>query len=188
MLLNCGVGGNCFRVPWTARRSNHSILKEINLHWKEWCWSWSSKTSTTWYEDSTHWKRPWHWERLKAGGEGDDRGWDGWMASQTQWTWVWVSSGSWWWTGKPGVLQSMGSQRAGHDWATELNWKNLTTLKDYFSNATSARTHTPGWSKAAWPKCKISMFKTQMGCLVIKFAYIFLSFLPSLLLSFSPAF
>ena len=61
--------------------------------------------------------------RLKAGGEGDDRGWDGWMASLTQWTWVWVSSGSWWWTGKPGVLQSMGSQRVGYNWVAELNWK-----------------------------------------------------------------
>ena len=67
-------------------------------------------------------KRPWCWERLRAGEEGDDRGWDGWMASQTQWTWVWVDSGSWWWSGKPGVLQSMGSQRVGYDWATELNW------------------------------------------------------------------
>ena len=63
-----------------------------------------------WCEELTHWKRPWCWERLMAGGEGDDRGWDGWMASPTQWTWVWVSSGSWWWTGKPGMLQSMGSQ------------------------------------------------------------------------------
>ena len=70
----------------------------------------------------THWKRPWCWERSKAGGEGDDRGWDGWMASPTQWAWVWVNPRSWWWTGRPGVLQSMGSQRAGHDWATELSW------------------------------------------------------------------
>ena len=68
---------------------------------------------------------PWCWERLKAGGEGDDRGWDGWMASPTQWTWVWVNSGSWWWTGRPGMLQSMGSQRVRHDWATELNWTEL---------------------------------------------------------------
>ena len=67
------------------------------------------------------WKRPWCWERLKAGGEGDDRGWDRWMASLTLWIWVWASSGSWWWTGKPGVLRFMGSQRVGHDWATELN-------------------------------------------------------------------
>ena len=66
-------------------------------------------------------KRPWCWEGLGAGGEGDDRGWDGWMASLAQWTWVWVNSGSWWWTGRPGVLQFMGSQRVGHDWATELN-------------------------------------------------------------------
>ena len=71
------------------------------------------------------WKRPWCWERLKVGGEGDDRGWDGWMASPTQWTWVWVNSRSWQWTGRPGVLQSMGSQRVGHGWATELNWTEL---------------------------------------------------------------
>ena len=64
---------------------------------------------------------PWCWERLRAGGEGDDGGWDGWMASPTRWTWVWVDSGSWWWTGRPGVLQFMGLQRVGHDWATELN-------------------------------------------------------------------
>ena len=70
----------------------------------------------------THWKRPWCWERLKAEGEGDDRGWGGWMASPTQWTWVWVNSGSWWWTGKPHALHSMGSQIVGHDWATELYW------------------------------------------------------------------
>ena len=63
----------------------------------------------------------WCWERLRAGGEGDDRGWDGWMASPTQWTWVRVSSGSWWWIGRPGVLQCMGSQRLGRDWATELS-------------------------------------------------------------------
>ena len=66
--------------------------------------------------------RHWCWERLKAGGERDDRGWDGWMASLTQWAWVWVNSRSWWWTGWPGVLQSMGTQRVGHDWATELSW------------------------------------------------------------------
>ena len=67
-------------------------------------------------------EKPWCWEGLRAGGEGDDRGWDGWMASHTQWTWVWVDSRSWWWTGKPGMLQSMGSQRVKHDWMTELNW------------------------------------------------------------------
>ena len=112
------------RVPWTARRSNQSILEEFNLniHWRDWCWSWSSNTLATWCKEPTHWKRPWCWERLRAGGEGDDRGWDGWMASPTWWAWVWAGFGSWWWTGKPDVLQSIGSQRVRHDWATELNW------------------------------------------------------------------
>ena len=73
-------------------------------------------------EELTHWKRLWWWEGLGAGGEGDDRGWDGWMASQTRCTWVCVNSRSWWWTGRPGVLQFMGLQKVGHDWVTELNW------------------------------------------------------------------
>ena len=74
------------------------------------------------FSNLIHLKRPWCWERLKAGGEGDDRGWDGWIVSPTQWAWVWVwvNSGSWWWTGRPGLLQSLGSQRVGHNWATEL--------------------------------------------------------------------
>ena len=103
--------------------TNPSKRKSIlNIHWKDWCWSWNSNTLATWWEELTHWKRPWWWAWLKAGGEGDDRGWDGWMASPTLCTWVWVNSRSWWWTGRPGVLQSMGSQRVGHDWVTELNW------------------------------------------------------------------
>ena len=73
----------------------------------------------------THWKRLWSWEGLGAGGEGENRGWDGWVASWTRWTWVWVNSGRWWWAGRPGVLRFMGSQRVGHDWATELNWTEL---------------------------------------------------------------
>ena len=91
-------------------------------HWKDWCWSWNSNTLATSCEELTHWKRLWSWEGLGAGGEGDDRGWDGWMASLTRWMWVSVNSVSWWWTGMSGMLQFMGSQRAGHDWATELNW------------------------------------------------------------------
>ena len=79
-------------------------------------------------EELTHLKRPWFWSRLKVGGEGDDRGWDGYMASPTQHTWVLVNSGSWWWTGRPGVLWFMGSQRVGHDWVTELNWTELRGL------------------------------------------------------------
>ena len=83
------------------------------------CWSWSSNTLAMWWEELTYWKRPWCWGRLKVGGEGDNRGRDGWMALLTQRTWVWANSGRQWRTGKPGVLQSMGSQRVGHNWATE---------------------------------------------------------------------
>ena len=95
------------------------------MHWKDWCWSWNSNTLATWCEEMIHLKRAWCWERLKAGGEGDKRGWDGWMASPTQWTWAWVYSGRWWEIGRPGMLQSMGLQRVGQDWATELNWTEL---------------------------------------------------------------
>ena len=112
--------------PWNSKEIkpiNPKVLEGLkNIHWKDWCWSWSCNTLATWCKELTHWKRPWCWERLKAGGEGDDRGWDGWVASPTLWTWVWASLGSWGWTGKPGMLQSMGSQRVGHDWAIELNW------------------------------------------------------------------
>ena len=88
---------------------------------------WELNIGATWWEELTHWQRPWCWERLKAGGGGDDRGWNCWMASATQWTWVCVNSGSWWWTGRPGVLRSMGLQRVGHDWATELSWTDWCT-------------------------------------------------------------
>ena len=112
------------RVPWTARRSNLSILMEISPEYSSAGRRLKLKLQYFghWCKQPPHWKRPWCWERLKAGGEGDHRGWDGWIASSTQWTWVWASSGNWWWTGKPGILQSMGLQRAGHDWVTELNW------------------------------------------------------------------
>ena len=111
------------RVPWTSRKSNQSILKEISpecslegLMLKPKLQYFSHRMQRTDSLEKTQML-----ERLKAG-EGDDRGWDGWMASPTQWTWVWINSGSWWWTGRPGVLQSMGLQRFRHDWATELNW------------------------------------------------------------------
>ena len=122
------------RVPWTARRSNQSILKEISpeYSWEDWCWSWNSNTLDTWCEVLTHWKRPWSWERSRAEGEGGDRGWDGWMASLTQWTCVSVSSWSWWWTGRPSKLQFMGSQRVRHDWVTELNWGFNSTWAENF--------------------------------------------------------
>ena len=124
MLLNCGVGEDFWESlglqgDQTSPSGRKSVL---NIHWKDWCWSWNSNTLATWCEELTHWKRPRCWERLKAGGEGDDRGWDARMASPTHWTWVWAISGNWWWTRKPGVPQSMESQRVGHDWATKLNW------------------------------------------------------------------
>ena len=112
------------RVPWTARRSNQSILKQISpgCSLEGLMLKLKLQYLATWCDELTHLKRPWCWERLRAGGEGDDRGWDGWMASLTQWTWVWVNSRSWWWTGRPGVLRFMRLQRVGHNWATELNW------------------------------------------------------------------
>ena len=88
-------------------------------------------TPIPWPPDAKSWligKDSWRWEGLGAGGEGDDRGWDGWMASLTWWAWVWVNSGSWWWTGQPGMLWFMGSQRVGHDWATEVNWTELCAI------------------------------------------------------------
>ena len=124
----------CLRVPWTARRSNQSILTVLGVHWKDWWWSWNSSTLATSCEELTHLKRPWCWERLGAGGEGDDRGWDGWMASPTRWTWVWVNSRSWWWIGRPGMLRFMGSQRVGHDWATELNWTESILVREVLNS------------------------------------------------------
>ena len=110
------------RVPWRKRKSDQSILKEINPEYsleKTDNWSWSSNMLATWCKQLTHWKRPWCWERLKAGGEGDNRGQDGWMASSIKSTWMWANSERYWRTGKPGVLQAMGLQRIEHDWVTE---------------------------------------------------------------------
>ena len=104
------------RVPWTARRSNQSILKEINLEY-----SLEGLMLKLKLQYFGLMQRPWYWERLKAR-ERVDRGWDGWMASSTQWTWVSASSRSRWWTGRPSMLQSMGCQRDAHYWVTEWNW------------------------------------------------------------------
>ena len=124
MLLNCGVGEDSWESLGLQGHPTSPFWRRsaLGFLWKEWCWSWNSCTLATSCEELTHWKRLWYWEGLGAGGEGDDRGWDGWMASLTPWTWVWVNSGSLWWTGRPGMLWFMGLQRVGHDWATELNW------------------------------------------------------------------
>ena len=115
------------RVPQTAG-GIQPIHPKGNQYWmftwKDWCWSWNTNILATWCEELTHLKNFWCWERLKAG-EGDYRGQDGWMASPTQWTWAWVNSGSWWWTGRPGMMQSMESQRVRHNWATELRGISL---------------------------------------------------------------
>ena len=111
-LESLGLQGDPTSPFW--RRSVLGVL------WKDWCWGWNSSTLATSCKELTHWKRLRCWEGLGSGREGDDRGWDGWMASLTLWMWVWVNSGSWWWTGRPGVLWFMGSQRVGHDWVTEL--------------------------------------------------------------------
>ena len=129
-------------LNFTARRSNQSILKEISpgislegMMLKLKLQSFSHLMRRV---DSL--ERLWCWEGLGAGGEGDDRGWDGWMASLTRWTWVWVNSGSWWWTGRPGVLRFMGLQRVRHDWATDLIWSDLTE-RHQKSFATCLRLH-----------------------------------------------
>ena len=122
MLLNCGVGEDSWESLGlqgdpTSPSKRRSVL---NIHWKDWYWSWNSNTLATWCEELTHLKRPWCWERLKARGEWDDRGWDDWMLSPTQLTWVRVNSGGWWRTGKPAVVQSVES--ALHNWVTAVNW------------------------------------------------------------------
>ena len=150
MLLNCGVEENSLRVPWTARRSNQSILKEISPE----CSLERLMLKATWCNELTHLKRPWCWERLSAGGEGDDRGWDGWMASPTQWTWdgwtLKVGDG----TGRPGILQFTGSQRVRHYWVTELNWRrqknciwNIIMMKEIKDNIKQKDRYTKflGW-------------------------------------------
>ena len=109
------------RVPWTARRSNQLSWRKSVLNWKDWCWSWNSNTLATWREELTHWERPWCWERLKVGGVGDGRGWDGWWHHWLNGRkFVQTPRG----TGKTGVWQSIGSQMVGQDWVTELNWYN----------------------------------------------------------------
>ena len=114
------------RVPWTARGSNQSTLKiSPGCSLEGLMLKWNSNTLATWCGELTHLKRPWCWERLRAGGQGDDRGWDGWMASSTRWTRVWVDSGNWWWTRRPDVLWFMGyteSRTQVSDWTDHWTW------------------------------------------------------------------
>jgi len=122
MLLNCGVGEDSWEsIGLQGDPTSPSLRKSaLNIHWKEWCWSWNSNTLATWCEELTHWINPWSWERSKAGREEDDRGWDGWMASPTQWTCIWASSGSWWSTQKPACYSLWGHKDS--DMTEQLNW------------------------------------------------------------------
>ena len=126
MRLNCGVGEDSWESLGLQGDPTSPFWRRsaLGVFWREWCWSWNSSTWATSCEELINWKRLWCWEGLGAEGEGDDRGWDGCMASLTRWTRVWVNSQSWWWTGRPGVLRFMWWQRVRHDWATELNWKD----------------------------------------------------------------
>ena len=120
----------------------------MNTHWKDLCSRWSSNTLETWWEQLTHWKRPWCWERLKVGGERDDRGWDDWMVSPIQWTWTWENSSRWWGTGKPVILQSLElqSQTWLGDWTTTTSGKHL--LLKFCSNA--------HWCKSCFEICNFN--------------------------------
>ena len=131
MLLSCGVGEDSWeslglQEDPTSLSWRKSVL---NIHWKDLCWSWNSNTLSTWCKKLTHLKRPWYQERLEAGRKENNRGWDGWIASPTPWTCIWVDSRSWFQTGRSGVLQFMGLQKVGHDWATDLNWTPFSPLR-----------------------------------------------------------
>ena len=152
MLLNCGVGEDSWE-SLGLQDPTSPFWKRLALRFfgrndtKAETPVWSLATSC---EELTLWKRLWCWEGLRAGGEGDDRGWDVWMASLTRWTWVWVNSGSWWWTGRPEVLQFMGSQRVGHDWVTELNWNSSNFclwMKSYQPNKVLQNMISGHWQK-----------------------------------------
>ena len=138
----------------------HTVLSATVLSYSPQSWiligrnDAEAETPVLWPSHAKNWlfwkeSSPWCWGRLRAGGQGDNRGWDGWMASPTQWTWVWVNSGSWWWTGRPDVLQFMGSQRVRHDWATELNWT--------FTSGKSR--HWPWYS--SWVSCSLGISNTH---------------------------
>jgi len=161
MLLNCGVEEDS-RVPWSARKSNQSILKEVSAEYS--LEGLMLKLKLQYFghlmRGTDSLEKTWCWERLKTGGEGDNRGWDGWMASPTWWTWVWISFGSWWQTGKPGLLQSMGSQRVGKtEWLnwTQLNWGT----KIPHGRKTTESTYHNYWARSSQEKIPYDITKAQ---------------------------
>ena len=128
---------DCKKIKLVNPKGNQSWIFIERNDW------WRSNTLTTWWKEVTHWKRSWSWEILRARGEGDEKEWDDWMASLIQWTWVWASSGSWWWTKKPGMLQSRGLQKVTDDWETELEWI-------WTALAISARDQLSGYEEDPW--------------------------------------
>ena len=124
MLLNCGIREDSWESLGLQGDSTSPSLRKsvLNIHWKDWWWSWNYNTLATSCKELTHWKRIWCREGLGAGGEGDDRGWDGWMVPLTRWTWVSVNSRSWWWTGRPAIHGVTKSRTWLSDW-TELMLK-----------------------------------------------------------------
>ena len=151
MLLNCGVGEDSWESLGLHRDpTSPSERKSVqNIHCKDWCWNRSSNTLATWCKELPHWKRPWCWEGLRAGGEVGDRGWDGWMASLIEWTWVWTNSGRWWRTGKPDVLQAMRSQRVGRNLPTEQQQQQI-----LHANNRGQSEPSPNWI----PPCRVACF------------------------------
>ena len=157
------------RVPWTTRRSNQSILKEISPEYSLEGLMLKLKLEyfghLMWRTDSL--EKTLLLGKIEGGGEGDDRGWD-WIASPTQWTWVWASSRRWWRTGKPGVLQSIGSQRVGHDWATEQQWEFL-EIRKLCPRCSFRGTEERGiwflasdnWSLASWERTVVAAGKDK---------------------------
>ena len=165
MLLNCGAAEDCgeslgLQGDPTSQSERKSTL---NIHWEDWWWSWSSSTLAIWCKQPIHWKGPWCWERLRAGGEEGDKGWGGRMASPTQWIWVWANSRRQGRTGKPGMLQSTGSQRVKHNLVTEqvLKWcycwsrdhiLEITALKHNKHPASTVQRTEPRIRNFSWRK------------------------------------
>ena len=159
---------------WNLITNQFTLLQVfLSIHWKDWCWS--SNTLATWCKEPTHWKRPWCWERLRAGREGVNRGWDDWMASSTQWTCVWANSGRWWRTGKPGMLQSVGSQRVGHDWTRASGLQSFKGLpSDRFPNSKHYCLPLLLSYSSAW--LKIRLHENYIGFLDVPWTLSFLTF------------
>ena len=132
ILLNCGVGEDSWEsLGLQGDPASPSWRKSVlGVHWKDWGWSWNSNSLATWCKELTHWKRSWFWERLKAGRAGNNRGWDGYMASLSPWAWVWASSGSCWWTGRPGCCSPLCLKVSDTtEWLNWIDWVTFWSLQ-----------------------------------------------------------